>query len=131
MDKIIISGLEFHAHTGVTEPERQAGQRYSVDLEIVTDLRTAGVTDNPNDAIDYSAVCDAVADIGSSRHFALAETLAESIANAVLGKFPAAEEVMVRAKKLRPPVPAITDYFGVEIRRTRDDVTRIEGFVKE
>jgi dihydroneopterin aldolase len=98
MDKILVAGLEFHAHTGVTEAEREAGQRYSLDLEIAADLRMAAESDDLADAIDYSAVCAAVLDIGTNRRFTLAEALAE---------------------KLHPPVPAVRDYFGVEIRRRK------------
>jgi dihydroneopterin aldolase len=124
MDKILVSGLEFHAHAGVTEAERQTGQRCSLDLEIVTDLRKAGESDNLADAIDYSAVCGAVLEVGTTRRFALVEALAEAVAATILEKFPHAEEVMVRAKKLQPPVSAIRDYFAVEIRRTRQDAAR-------
>jgi dihydroneopterin aldolase len=119
MDKILVAGLEFHAHTGVTEAEREAGQRYSLDLEIAADLRKAAESDDLADAIDYSAVCAAVLDIGTNRRFTLAEALAEAVATAILERFPGAKEVMVRAKKLHPPVPAVRDYFGVEIRRRK------------
>lgn len=127
-DKLQISDLQFHAHTGTTEAERESGQRYSVDLELVTDLKKPGETDTLEDAIDYSALADVVVDLGSNREFVLAEALAEAIARAVLERFPAVEEIVVRAKKLHPPVPAIVGYFGVEIRRNRQDAMQVSGF---
>ena len=119
MDKILISNLEFHAHTGVTEDERSIGQRYAVDLELSTDLKKPGETDDFRDAVDYAALCEAVVEFGSNNTYALAEAMAAAIASTILDKFPAVDEVMVRAKKLHPPVPEIKDYFGVEIRRKR------------
>ena len=119
MDKILISDLQFHAHTGVPEEERQIGQRYSVDLELSCDTCTPGTSDDFAEAVDYAAVCQTVVDIGSNQHFALTEALAENLAQALLENFPV-EEVMVRAKKLHPPVPEIKGYFGIEIRRHRE-----------
>ncbi|MDP6354096.1 MAG: dihydroneopterin aldolase, partial [Planctomycetota bacterium] len=128
LDKILISELEFHAHTGITEAEREIGQRYSLDLEVVCDLKKAGEGDDMSDSVDYAALCGAVTELGSSQTFVLAEALAESIARSILEQFDMVEEVMVRAKKLHPPVPAIKNYFAVEIRRNRDDVVKVSGF---
>ncbi|MBI2192987.1 MAG: dihydroneopterin aldolase [Planctomycetes bacterium] len=119
MDKILIHDLQFHAHTGVPEAERLTGQRYSVDLELVCDVSKPGRSDDFRDAVDYAAVCRTVVEVGSGRHFALAEALAEAIAAAILDRFPV-REVLIRAKKLHPPVSEIRGYFGVEIRRRKE-----------
>jgi dihydroneopterin aldolase len=119
MDKILIADLQFHAHTGVSAEERKAGQRYSIDVELACDLASAGRTDDLAQTIDYAAVTRAVLDVGLERSFALTEALAEAIAQAILKQFPV-DEVLVRAKKLHPPVAGIRGYFGVEIRRHRE-----------
>ena len=42
MDKIILKGIRFHGYHGVAEAERQLGQKYEIDLELTTNLSTAG-----------------------------------------------------------------------------------------
>ena len=39
----------------------------------------------------------------------------------VLEKFDLIKGIMVRVKKPEAPVPGIYDYFGVEIKRTKDE----------
>ena len=56
-----------------------------------------------------------------NKQFNLLEALAENIAEEVLNKFILINGVMVRVRKPEAPVNGIYDYFGVEIRRTRDE----------
>ena len=46
---------------------------------------------------------------------------AENIAEEVLNKFDLLKGIMVRVKKPEAPVPGIYDYFGVEIKRAKDE----------
>jgi dihydroneopterin aldolase len=47
------------------------------------------------------------------------ESLAERIAEDLLGHFSSTSEILVRIHKCLPPVEEIRGSFGVEIRRTR------------
>ncbi|MEO5885594.1 MAG: dihydroneopterin aldolase, partial [Candidatus Limnocylindrales bacterium] len=44
-DRIVLSGMRFSGHHGVTDPEREAVQPIEVDVEMVHDLRAAGASD--------------------------------------------------------------------------------------
>lgn len=115
-DKLIIAGIEFHGHCGITDEEQKAGQRFSVDLEIGYNLASAAKTDRLEDAIDYAAVCHRVAEIGRRESFHLVEAMAERLAGVLIKEF-GAGEVRLRVKKLHPPVEMIKKYAAVEIHR--------------
>jgi dihydroneopterin aldolase len=119
MDKLFVTGLEFHGHCGITEEERRTGQRLSVDVEISCDLVAAGRSDHIKDTVDYALVCSRVLAIGRNEKFSLVESLAERIAEDLLDHFSSTSDILVRVHKCLPPVEEIRGFFGVEIRRTR------------
>ena len=118
MDKIILKGIQFHGYHGVAEAERQLGQKYEIDLELMTELSAAGKTDDLAHTIDYAQVVQLVVEIGTQQSFQLFEALAETIAAAILARFQI-EEVRVAVKKLSPPIEPTLTYAGVEIYRKR------------
>jgi len=117
-DKILLSGAHFFAHHGVGDDEQRLGGRYVVDVELHCDLTRAASGDNLSDTISYSDVYRTIREIIQGKSFRLVETLAETIAQALLSDY-SAESVMVRVKKQPPPMDAIVDYAGVEITRQR------------
>ena len=119
MDKIILKGIQFHGYHGVAEAERQLGQKYEIDLELMTDLSAAGTTDDLAHTIDYAQVVQRVIEIGTQGSFRLFEALAETIADAILAQFQI-EEVQIAVKKLSPPIEPSLTYAGVEIHRKRN-----------
>ena len=116
MDKVILKGIQFHGYHGVAEAERQLGQKYEIDLELTTDLSAAGKTDDLTRTIDYAEVVQLAIKIGTQGSFQLFETLAETIAEAILTQFQI-EEVRITVKKLTPPIEPRLAYAGVEIHR--------------
>ena len=126
MDKIILKGIQFYGYHGVSEPEREVGQKYAVDVEVFRDLERAGKSDDLNETINYAEIFNLVVEIGTSEKFFLIETLAQKIADAILEKFPT-ETVLVRVKKLTPPIAGMLEYAGVEIMRHTKDTTLSEN----
>lgn len=118
MDKIILKGIRFHGYHGVIEAERQLGQKYEVDLELMTDLSVAGRTDDLSHTIDYAQIVQLVIDIGTERSFRLFEAIGEAVAQAIFTQFQI-QEVRVTVKKLSPPIEPTITYAGVEIHRKR------------
>lgn len=118
MDKIILKGIQFHGYHGVVEAERQVGQKYEIDLELITDLSAAGKTDALTRTTDYAQVVQLVIEIGTEQSFQLFEALAETIAEAILVQFQI-DEVRITVKKLSPPIEPRLAYAGVEIHRKR------------
>jgi dihydroneopterin aldolase len=116
MDKILIERMDCPAHVGVTAEERSTPQRLSIDLEFLVDSRAPARTDSIQDAIDYSQVAAAVAEVCAKQPYHLIETIAERIAERVLADFrTAGTRVLVR--KISPLSKPRADYVSVEIVR--------------
>jgi dihydroneopterin aldolase len=118
MDKIILTGIEFYAYGGVTAAEKQIGQRYRVDIELLADLSSAVQTDDIQHTIHYGHVHDLVVKTARERSFNLLESLAGRIAGRILEAFPV-EAVTVRLAKLLPPIDGVIASAAVEITRRR------------
>lgn len=116
-DRLLLEGMEFYGYHGDIDAERALGGRYSVDVEIGSDLRAAGRSDSLDDTIDYVRCFQLVRDLVENRQFRLLEALAEAIADAVLGH-PRAASVRVRVAK-QPPVRGRFERFAVVVERVR------------
>ena len=124
-DRIILRDIRFHGHHGVTKSEREVGQWYSVDVELVRDLSMAGQSDDLEHTVDYADVSLRVVEIGTSDRFCLIEALAETIGKMALDRYPV-ERVKVRVVKT-PPADVVRllaprgslAYSAVEIERSR------------
>jgi 7,8-dihydroneopterin aldolase/epimerase/oxygenase len=116
VDKILISKLDCPASVGVTAEEQASVQRLSIDLEFLIDSRKPARTDSIQDAIDYSKVAAAVAEVCAEQPYHLIETIAERIAERVLSDFPTTgTRVLVR--KIAPLTRPSADHVCVEIVR--------------
>ena len=116
MDKIRLRRMVFAACHGVEPHEKSVPTRIEVDLEVETDLRPAGRTDDINESVDYSRLYDEVAEVvtGPSRN--LLESLADAIAARVL-RIEGCSATTVTVRKISPPVGGICDCAEVEVRR--------------
>ncbi len=112
----MISGLRELGVHGVLPEEQVRPQPFEVDLELRVDLSAAGESDDLQDTVDYSAVCEAVSRVVSSEQYRLLERLAARIAE-VCCSDPRVQGVSVEVRKLRPPVRAQLDYVGVRVER--------------
>lgn len=120
LDEIFLEGMLFYAYHGVNPEERIQGQRFIVDLALWTDTRAAGETDDLTKTVNYSKVYDLVRSIVEGEPKRLIEALAETIATAVLGQFPATQSVVVTVRKPEVAIKgSILDAAGVRIRRSR------------
>jgi len=118
-DRIIVSGIKFHAYHGLTRLEREVGVRCSIDVEMSVDLAPAIASDHLADTIDYREIHRIVLEIGQDRKsFHLIESVAGRIAEEILGQFKVAE-VTVRVRKETPIIDGIVDYIGVQVTRQR------------
>ncbi|MEW6572758.1 MAG: dihydroneopterin aldolase [Bacillota bacterium] len=116
MDKIFIEGMAFFGRHGVHPAERETGQRFLVDVTLYLDLSPAGCADDLGKTVNYLDVYQTVGEIVCGRSFQLIETLAETIAAALLGKFPVSQ-VKVRINKPGAPLPGYFKAVGVEVLR--------------
>lgn len=116
-DRIQLTGLRLMGTHGALPEEQVRAQPFEVDLELQVDLSGAGLSDRLDDTVDYGAVVQRAAGVVSGRSRNLLETLAEDIAEAVLGDRKVTA-VTVAVRKLRPPVAADLAWAGVRLTRT-------------
>lgn len=113
---IEISGLSLYTHHGVSEAEREVGQRLVFDLRLDLGESDATVTDRVEDTVDYGEVCQLVALIAQQRSHRTLERLCSTIADRLLADYEL-EGVGVKASKPEPPIPLTVDEVSVEVWR--------------
>ena len=119
MDKIQLAGMVFYGFHGVSPAEQELGQRFVVDLEVQRDLRAAGLSDDPEDTVNYSRMFRLVKEIVEGPGRRLLESLAETIAQGILESFDV-DSVRVSVKKPEVPMKgSILSHASVEIFRER------------
>jgi dihydroneopterin aldolase len=113
---IEISGLSLYTHHGVSEAEREVGQRIVIDLRLDVGESDATVTDRLEDTVDYAEVCQTVALVAQQRSYKTLERLCAAIADRLLDDHPV-ESIWVKAAKPEPPIPLPVDEVSVEVWR--------------
>jgi 7,8-dihydroneopterin aldolase/epimerase/oxygenase len=117
---IEIAGLSLYTHHGVTEAEREVGQRLVLDLRLDLGESDATVTDSLQDTVDYGEVCQLVALIAQQRSHNTLERLCSTIADRLLGDYEL-DSVWVKATKPEPPIPLSVDEVSVEVWREAEE----------
>jgi 7,8-dihydroneopterin aldolase/epimerase/oxygenase len=113
---IEITGLSLYTHHGVSEAEREVGQRLVLDLRLDVGETDATVTDSIDDTIDYAEVCQLVALVAQQRSHRTLERLCSTIADRLLSDYEL-EGVWVKASKPEPPIPLSVEEVSVEVWR--------------
>lgn len=116
MDSINVTDLRVKSHIGATEDERAKPQLLSVNLQIATDMRRAGTSDDLSDTVDYATVIGEVEQLIARSRCALLEHLAENIA-AHIAAIPGVNGVTVEVAKDAPPIEQEVGCVGVRIER--------------
>ena len=111
-----ITGLSLYTHHGVSEAEREVGQRLVLDLRLDVGETDATVTDSIDDTVDYGEVCQLVALIAQQRSYKTLERLCSAIADRLLSDYDL-EGVWVKAAKPEPPIALTVDEVSVEVWR--------------
>jgi dihydropteroate synthase len=117
-DRIRLIGLRFEAPHGVLAAERDAAQRWEVDVELTADAASAAAADVLSATVDYALVYEAARDVVEGEPVQLVETLAERIAARVLERL-GVDAVTVRVRKPDAPLPGPFATVEVEVRRRR------------
>ena len=99
---IEIRGLRCRGRQGTTDEERLKEQDYLVDVWITADVERAVAKDDLTEAIDISAIAEAVRTSVAERPRTLVERIAGDVARALLARFPRASETRVRVTKPHP-----------------------------
>jgi len=115
-DHVRLNDVVFFAHLGVSEAEREVGQRLHIDVDLTVDLDQASRTDDLHDTVNYEAVFREVSRVVDGSRHRLLESLAGSLARSLLDGFPA-QEVRVRVRK--PNVPFAGSLSSAEVEMVR------------
>jgi dihydroneopterin aldolase len=117
-DRITLRGMRFAGRHGVGDAERETPQTIEVDLVLRLDLANAAATDDLAATIDYAALFELTRSTVEGRSFRLIEALAGAIADAVLAGH-AVDDVEVRVRKPKAPLPGAFETVEARIRRRR------------
>lgn len=98
MDIIFLHDLRVETVIGIWGWERKIRQTVAIDLDMSADIRKAAASDSVEDTLNYKLVAKRVQQFVADSSFQLVETLAERIAEIVLGEFDVAW-VRVRVNK--------------------------------
>ena len=116
---IEITGLSLYTHHGVSEAEREVGQRMVVDVRLDMGECDATATDSIEDTIDYVQVCQLIALVAQQRSHRTLERLCATIASRLLADYDL-EGVWVKATKPEPPIALSVEEVSVEVWREGD-----------
>lgn len=118
-DRISLRDLRVMAVVGLLPQERTNPQPLSIDVDLHTDLTSAGLSDDLDDSVDYGAVCSRIVQVANDGAPLLLERLAHLMAEDLLDVFDRIDAVSIEVRKLRPPVPQDLATSGVAITRRR------------
>ncbi len=113
---IEITGLSLYTHHGVSDAEREIGQRLVFDVRFDVGEVDALVTDRVEDTVDYGKVCEEIALVAQQRSYKTLERLCAVVAERLADKF-GAESVSVKATKPEPPITLPVEEVSVEVWR--------------
>jgi dihydroneopterin aldolase len=118
LDWLRLRGIEAYGHLGVTQKEREMGQRLEADIEIAYTRETERRPDSIDAFVDYEELSRLVRGQIAMARCRLLETLAEELALALLAEFDP-PRVKVRLRKLHVPVADFSGCPEVEVERVR------------
>jgi dihydroneopterin aldolase len=111
-----VTGLSLYTRHGVSEAERELGQRLVFDVSFELEDCDATVTDRVEDTVDYADVCEQVALAAQERSYRTLERLCTAVAERLAGRY-GAESVRVKAAKPEPPIALPVEEVSVEVWR--------------
>jgi 7,8-dihydroneopterin aldolase/epimerase/oxygenase len=111
---IEITGLSLYTRHGVSEAERELGQRLLFDVTFELDDCDATVTDRVDDTVDYANACEQIALAAQERSYKTLERLCSAVADRLMERT-GAESVRVKATKPEPPIPLPVEEVSVEV----------------
>ena len=117
-DQIEIKDLLIRSIIGINDDERENRQDVVINLQLDTDTRAAGQSDDIEDAVNYRTIAKQVIALVERSQYYLVEKMAEEIANLCLAN-PRIERVRVAIEK--PGALRFARSVGVRIERSRED----------
>ena len=117
-DWLRLKGIQAYGHLGVTQKERDLGQRLEADVEMAYAREDQRRPDAIDAVVDYEELSRVVRGQIAMARCRLLETLAEELALALLAEFDP-PLVRVRLRKMHVPVADFSGLPEVEVERVR------------
>lgn len=111
---LILENMRFHAFHGVMPIEQKIGGEYTVSLKICYDFSKAELSDDMNDAIDYSKVYELVKH-EMLKPSKLIENVARRIQDSIIAHFSQINQLETSISKYNPPFEGIMDKATVAL----------------
>lgn len=113
-----LRGISVYTHHGVTEAERELGQRLELDVTLELAECDARETDELDGTVDYSEAYEIAVTAATETSYRTLERLAQVIGERLVERLDA-KAARVRATKPEPPIPGTVRSAGVEVRVER------------
>jgi len=110
--------MEFFAHHGYYQEEQKIGNKFAVDITVVTDLSDAAEHDVLEETIDYESLYKIIRHV-MSEPTKLLEHLGKRIIDTVFEEFQQVSSVEVKVSKYNPPVGGICQRASVSLKENR------------
>ena len=114
---IRLNTISIFAHHGVYDDEIKNGSQFEIDLEIELPDSLGTTTDLLADTLDYSQLHKIVVGISENRRYNLLEAFANDIINKIVGDFPILKSVVIRVRKMKPPIGGEVKFVEIELRK--------------
>ena len=121
MGKIFLNRISACAIIGTLPQERINPQRLTLDIEITVPMQKAAISDDLNDALDYSAVEYEVVQLVENSSFQLLEALLNAVGTAVVSH---SEVIACRVKIEKPAASKYGRSIAVEADFTPEGMLR-------
>ncbi|HAH45803.1 dihydroneopterin aldolase [Gimesia sp.] len=121
-DQIHISDLLLRTIIGINDEEREKKQDVLINISMLVDLKTAGRSDDINDAVNYRTITKEIIDLVENSHFQLVEKMADEVARICL------QDHKVQSARVQIEKPGALRFarsVGVTVVRTREDVSGV------
>lgn len=118
--EIKLKGLEVYAHHGVFDFEREKGQKFFIDIEILTDMQPAISGDALAETVHYGDLADRVVAAVEKDPVDLIETVADRVANIAMS-YGATLAVTVTVHKPDAPIAHPFEDVSVSITKVKED----------
>lgn len=114
--RILLCGMEFHAFHGCYDLEQKVGNRFTVDLEIGTELGDVAKEDNVLKAVNYLTVYELTREQMRCTQRTV-ERVATNIIDALYSEFKQIRHVKCTVSKLAPPLGGKVEKVSVILER--------------
>ncbi len=117
MGSIKIEEMEFYAFHGHYREEQIVGNRFLVDLEIITDMTKPAESDRLEDAVNYQAAYRIIQEEMKKHTSNLLENIGKRILDALYVELTDIESITLTIRKMNPPMGGPIKSVGVTMKR--------------